>query len=88
MAHGLPLHPCAIPLKEHVQAGVNRMLIREQLSMGEEMAVRRGLVRAFLDAKPCVDECMAKYKAEQGETPEEDEEDYFSGDADDWDEEE
>ena len=57
----MPLHRCAVPLNEGMQATTNRILLREDLSMSQELAIKKALLTNYMAAKPEIDVCNARF---------------------------
>jgi hypothetical protein len=82
----MPFHQCAVPLSEGMQDTTNRILLRDQLSLTEELAITKDLISNYMAAKPSIDACNESFARKKGE-PSTDEDDFYMGDSD-WDEEE
>jgi len=64
VAPAMPFHQCVVPLGEQMQEISNRILFREDLSFGEELAIKKDLLFAYLDAKPGIDACNRSFADE------------------------
>ena len=62
VAEVMPFHRCAVPLDEGMQATTNRILNRNDLSLGEEMSITRDLISNYVAAKPTIDACNAQFE--------------------------
>lgn len=80
----MPFHRCAVPLDTGMQATTDRILHRQDMSLGEELSIARELIANYVAAKPEIDACNARY--ERNDTASREEAEFLSDDAD-WDEE-
>lgn len=64
VAPAMPFHQCVVPLSPAMQDISNRILFREDLSFGEELAIKKDLLFAYLAAKPGIDACNASFEGE------------------------
>ena len=62
VAPAMPFHQCVVPLSPEMQDISNRILFRENLSFGEELAIKKDLLFAYLAAKPGIDACNASFE--------------------------
>jgi hypothetical protein len=67
VAEAMPFHRCAVPLDEGMQATTNRILNRENLSVTEELSITMELITNYLDAKPSIDACNARFEDNDNE---------------------
>lgn len=63
----MPLHRCAVPLNTGMQDTTNRILDRENLSLGEELDITRKLIANYAAARPEINACNARFKDEPAE---------------------
>lgn len=82
----MPLHRCAVPLDAEMQQINNRILERENLSLSQELGIKRQLIANFLAAKPEIDACNARF--EDPDVTAAKEEEFFMGDEEWGDEDE
>ena len=61
-AQVMPLHRCAVPLDEGMQATTNRILNREDLSLAEELSITLELIANYMAARPTIDACNARFE--------------------------
>ena len=66
-----------------MQATTNRILQRKNLSLTEELVLTRELITNYMAAKPVIDACNARHDALEQKSNEPTE-DFYMGDADDW----
>ena len=85
VAEVMPLHRCAVSLNAGMQATTNRILERENLSLGEELDITRQLIASYAAARPEINACNARF--EDNHTGDIAHEDEFFGEDTDWDEE-
>ena len=83
VAEVMPFHRCAVPLGEDMQKTTNRILLRGQLSLTEELAITRDLMLNYMAAKPEIDACNDRFDALE-DKPETPEEEFYMGDPDEW----
>ena len=62
VASAMPFHQCVVPLSVAMQDISDRILFREDLSFGEELAIKRDLLFAYLAAKPGIDACNESFE--------------------------
>ena len=62
VAPAMPFHQCVVPLSAEMQAISDRILLRENLSFSEEIAIKKDLLFAYLSAKPEIDACNASFE--------------------------
>lgn len=62
VAPAMPFHQCVVSLSPEMQEISNRILFREHLSLGEELAIKKDLLFAYLAAKPGIDACNASFE--------------------------
>lgn len=67
VAEAMPFHRCAVPLDEGMQTTTNRILNRENLSLTEELSITMELITNYLDAKPSIDACNARFEDNDNE---------------------
>ena len=67
VAEAMPCHRCAVPLDEGMQTTTNRILNRENLSLTEELSITMELITNYLDAKPSIDACNARFEDNDNE---------------------
>lgn len=60
----MPIHRCAVVLSEHMQATTNRILDREKHSLSEDLSIKRALIANYMQSKPEIDACNARYEDE------------------------
>ena len=70
----MPFHQCAVPLPDVMQKISNRILFRENLSFSEELGIKKGLLFAYLEAKPGIDACNESFEAKKDHLHEPEEE--------------
>lgn len=58
----MPFHQCAVALSPQMQETTNRILLRKNLSLGEELAITRDLIANYMAAKPQIDACNASFE--------------------------
>jgi hypothetical protein len=63
----MPFHQCAVALSPQMQKTTNRILLRENMSLGEELAITRDLISNYMEAKPQIDACNASFDAKKGQ---------------------
>ncbi|MEH6557302.1 MAG: hypothetical protein V7459_13105 [Oceanicoccus sp.] len=85
VASVMPLHLCAVPLSDGMQAITNRILDRQDLSLSSEIDIARQLIANYMAAKPEIDACHARH-AKKGDVYSPAEDEFFDGD-DEWDDE-
>ena len=85
MASVMPLHLCAVPLSDGMQAITNRILERQDLSLSNEINIARQLLSNYMAAKPGIDACHARYAKESDQVSPPEEE--LFGFDDEWDDE-
>jgi hypothetical protein len=81
VADEMPFHRCAVPLNPGMQSITNRILMRDKLSMTEELGIKRDLLTNFIAAKPEIDACNARFDRNAG-TDIAREEEFYMGDSD------
>ncbi|MEH6581546.1 MAG: hypothetical protein V7754_06385 [Halioglobus sp.] len=78
----MAFHQCAVPLSSQMQATTNRILLRGDLSLSEELSITKDLISSYMAAKPEIDACNARHNKQKG--LEETTEEKFYVDEDEW----
>ncbi|MEH6592784.1 MAG: hypothetical protein V7746_21130 [Halioglobus sp.] len=78
----MPFHQCAVPLSSQMQATTNRILLRGDLSLSEELGITKDLISSYMAAKPEIDACNAQHNKQKGVVDNTEEEFYV--DEDEW----
>ena len=78
----MPVHRCAVPMRESVVTHSSTLLYGEDLSLLQEMDVKRKLLLSYMAARDGVDACYGgdSRRGQQAAGPEDD----FMGDEFDW----